>query len=237
MSQKRIFQYDNAVVARFPSIRAVVVHASGLINGDSPTALTEICSEAQMFALQRLESLPIAEMPSIRAWRDVFHALGVKPTKYRVAVEALLRRVHKGGDVPSINTLVDLGNIIALRHALPVAVFDTASIEGVLSVMFAQGTESFVELGADGPSSPEIGEVVFIDEKGAVAARRWCWRQSATSAASATTADALFVIEGHHESASEDATQAANDLCELIHQFQPDCVLKSFSLTPDHPFA
>ena len=65
MSQKRIFQYDNSVVARFPSIRAVVVHASGLTNGDSPTALTEIRSEAQMFALQRLESLLIAEMPSI----------------------------------------------------------------------------------------------------------------------------------------------------------------------------
>ena len=128
-------------------------------------------------------------------------------------------------------------SIIALRHALPVAVFDIASIEGVLSVMFAQGTESFVELGSDGPSSPENGEVMFIDEKGAVAARRWCWRQSATSAASATTADALFVIEGHHESASEDATQAANNLCELIHRFQPQGVLKSFSLSPDRPFA
>ena len=102
--------------------------------------------------------------------------------------------------------------------------------------MFAQGTESFVELGADGPSFSENGEVVFIDEKGEVAARRWCWRQSATSAASATTAYALFVIEGHHESASEDAARAANDLCELIHQFQPHCGLKSFSLSPEHPF-
>ena len=79
--------------------------------------------------------------------------------------------------------------------------------------------------------------LVFIDEKGAVAARRWCWRQSATSAASDKTADALFVIEGHHESASKDATQAANDLCELIQRFQPHCVLKSFSLSPNHPFA
>ena len=237
MSEKIRFQYDDTVVKRFPSIRAGVVHASGLINNGSPTALTEICGDAQMAALQRVETLPLIEMPSIRAWRDVFHSLGVKPTKHRVAVEALLRRVHKGGTVPSINTLVDIGNVIALRYALPVAVFDLAAIEGVLSVKFAKGTESFLELGADEPSSPENGEVVFVDEQGTVAARRWCWRQSATSAAKAETEDALFVIEGHHESASDDATLAANDLCRLIQQFQPNCELKSFSLSPDHPFA
>ena len=48
-----------------------------------------------------------------------------------------------------------------------------------------------MELGADESSSPENGEVVFIDENGVVAARRWCWRQSATSAAIAETTDAF----------------------------------------------
>ena len=89
---------------------------------------------------------------------------------------ALLRRLTKQGSIPSINTLVDVGNLVSIRHALPVAVFDLASIAGGLTVRFAAGDESFTDLGSGSVESPEPGEVIFIDSAGHVAARRWCWR-------------------------------------------------------------
>ena len=39
----------------------------------------------------------------------------------RSAAEALLRRLTKQGSIPSINTLVDIGNLVSIRYALPVA--------------------------------------------------------------------------------------------------------------------
>ena len=79
--------------------------------------------------------------------------------------------------MPSINTLVDIGNLVAIRHALPVAVFDLASIQGGLTVRLADGTETFTDLGSGSVESPEPGQVIFRDDGGHVAARRWCWRQ------------------------------------------------------------
>jgi hypothetical protein len=60
----------------------------------------------------------------------VFRGFGVDPTQYRSAAEALLRRLIKQGELPSIGTLVDLANLVSIRYALPVAVFDQGGITG-----------------------------------------------------------------------------------------------------------
>lgn len=149
MSGHTMFTYDPAILERFPTLRASLVHVTGVVNGISPPELVEYGCETQRRALERLDENPIPELPSIRAWREVFHACGVKPTRYRVAVEALLRRLEKSGEMPSINVLVDIGNMVAIKHTLPVAAFDRASLSGALVVRFANGDERFVEIGAN----------------------------------------------------------------------------------------
>ncbi len=66
--------------------------------------------------------------------------------------------------------------------------------------------------------------MIFVDEVGLVSARRWCWRQSAESAARADTTEILVTVEGHHESAAEDVAAAVEDLRELLdrHAGQPE---------------
>ena len=153
------------------------------------------------------------------AWRRAFRAFGVDPTAYRSAAEALLRRLTKQGSIPSINTLVDIGNLVSIRYALPVAVFDLGSMDGGLTVRFAAGDESFTDLGSGATERPEPGEVIFIDEGGHVAARRWCWRQSAESASSASTASVIVTVEGHHDEARRDVEAALTDLDGLLRSF------------------
>ena len=82
--------------------------------------------------------------------------------------------------------MVDIGNLDGIRYALPVAILDLAAISGGLTVRFATGDESFTALGSGQAVTPEPGEVIFIDAIGYVTARRWCWRQSAESASSAS---------------------------------------------------
>ena len=121
-----LFRYDPEIIDRFPAIVGGVLHVEGVRNGPSSPALTEAFATEQQAVLERLGDTPLSEVPSLAAWRRAFRAFGVDPTAYRSAAEALLRRLTKQGSIPSINTLVDIGNLVSIRYGLPVAMFDLA---------------------------------------------------------------------------------------------------------------
>lgn len=229
------FGYAAALLERYPTIRAGVVHATNLVNGSSPEGLQAEYRTQQESTLRQLTGVSPAEVPSLAAWRKAFSKFGVKPTQYRNAAEALLRRLTKHGDIPSISTLVDIGNLVSIRYTLPVAFFDQAAVTGTTTVRFAQGDESFTDLGSDTPVAPEPGEVVFVDEAGLVSARRWCWRQSAQSATSRATTEVLVTVEGHHPTAEEDVAAALRDIEDLLRRYQPTSSMRTGQLSPAIP--
>jgi DNA/RNA-binding domain of Phe-tRNA-synthetase-like protein len=122
--------------------------------------------------------------------------------------------------------------MVSIRWRLPVAVFDQSPVTGTTSVRFALGEERFTDLGSNVPTSPEPGEVVFVDDAGLVSARRWCWRQSDQSAARSTTINALITVEGQHSDAEADVGLATQDLLDLLAEYQPRAVVKSGLLSP-----
>lgn len=227
-----LFAYSQDLLDRFPSTRGGIIHAAGLTNGRTPSELLTAYEDEQHRVRKAVGDTPLSEISSLAAWRKTFSGFGVKPTQYRSAAEALLRRLTKQGDIPSINLLVDLANLVSIRHRLPVAVFDQASIAGTTTVRFSTGEERFTDLGSGEVSNPVPGEVVFVDEAGVVSARRWCWRQSSQSAAGPSTTEALITVEGQHESAGDDVRQALDDLLELLSAHQPDAVVRWGLLRP-----
>lgn len=214
-----MFRYDLAVIERFPGVVGGVIHATDVRNGPSPAPLLAAFQAEQAAALARIGSTPLSDLPSLAAWRRAFREFGVDPTGYRSAAEALLRRLTKQGSIPSINALVDIGNLVSIRHALPVAIFDRRAMTGPVTVRFANGDETFTDIGSGERESPEPGEVVFVDEGGQVCARRWCWRQSAESASGPDTTEILVTVEGQHASAAADVAAARRDLEELIAEY------------------
>lgn len=230
-----LFRYDPALLARFPAIRGGVILARDLRNGPTPPALAVAFAAEQRTVLARLGDTPLSEVPSLAAWRRAFSAFGVKPTQYRSAAEALLRRLTKHGDIPSLNLLVDLGNLVSIRYALPVAIFDRRTTSGPVTVRFAHGSERFSDLGTDEIAHPDPGEVIFVDEAGLVSARRWCWRQSDQSAAREDTTEVLITVEGHHANAEDDVRAALADLRALLGEHAPGATLHAALLSPASP--
>jgi DNA/RNA-binding domain of Phe-tRNA-synthetase-like protein len=230
------FGYHPEIIDRFPSVRGAVIHASGLSNGSSSNALQRAYEAEQRQVIEEIGDTPLSAIASLEAWRRTFSAFGVKPTQYRSAAEALLRRLTKQGDIPSINPLVDLANLVSIRYRLPIAVCDQRPVTGLTTVRFATGEERFTDLGSGTTSHPDPGEVVFVDDALMASARRWCWRQSAESAAGPETVEAIFTIEALHDDAEAGVSRATDDLLEMLTVFQPQAEVTHGFLSPDSPW-
>ena len=229
------FRYDPDIIERFPAVVGGVIHATGVHNDPTPPGLAAAFHDETRAARTRIGETPLSELPTLAAWRKVFRGFGVDPTQYRSAAEALLRRLTKQGELPSIGTLVDLANLVSIRYALPVAVFDQRGISGGTIVRFARGDERWADLGASQTEHPDPGEVIFVDAADVVSARRWCWRQSAGSAARSDTTEVLVTVEGHHEAAVDDVTRALAELEALLAAHAAPATLRSAVLSAEDP--
>ncbi len=178
----------------------------GVLAADGITADVVVQSRVGTFAAtaaSRLETQSEGELPEIQAWRRTFSRMGLKPTQYRCASEALLRRFRKEGSLPHIHPLIDLCNAISMAFAIPVAVFDISRIADYLEVRYAAGSETFESFSGE-TENPEPREVIFADAAGRAHARRWTNRQSAYSAVHGETTAVLIVAEALHVSAQAD---------------------------------
>ena len=194
------FAHTPTLWSAFPSLVPGVL----LVEGVGPGAVVS-AHLPPLFdrARTRLAAGGESDLPEVQAWRRAFSQLGLKPTQYRSAAEALLRRFRKEDSLPSLHPLVDLCNAVSLAYALPVAVFDLDQVAGFLEVRYADGDE--IVLAFDGEiEHPEAGEVIFADAARQVHARRWTFRQTRRSVVSAATARALIVSEGLHPTAAAD---------------------------------
>ena len=227
------FQYHPEIISHFSDLRSAIILVYAVTNAPTSPSLGELYRAEQVSTIGRIAGAPLSEIITLAAWRKTFRSFGVDPTKYRSAPEALLRRLTKKGDIPSINTIVDITNLVSIRYALPVASFDTRSIQGPVSVHFADGSERFKPLGSSLIEFPEKGEVIFSDETDMVVARRWCWRQSDESAARSDTRNLIITIEAQHETSLDEVQAARRDILDLLSEYAGG-TYKTSLLGPDN---
>jgi DNA/RNA-binding domain of Phe-tRNA-synthetase-like protein len=194
------FSHSEDIWRDYPELVAGVVVADG-INPEAQVGSQ--VAEFTAIADSRLAAGSEGALPEIQAWRRAFAKMGLKPTQYRSASEALLRRYRKEGFLPGLHPLIDLCNAISLAFAIPVAVLDRAKIAGYAEVRYATGSEIYMPFSGE-IEHPEPHEVIYADEQGRAHARRWTNRQSGYSAVREDTANVLIVAEAMHASAAAD---------------------------------
>lgn len=194
------FQHSGEIWRAFPELVPGVVFADGITHG---VQVGDRAARFTAIARSRLDGAAESELPEIRAWRHAFTRMGLKPTQYRCASEALLRRLRKEGALPPVHPLVDICNAVSAAFAIPVAVFDVSKVTSRLEVRYATGDEQYLTFSGQ-TEHPSPGEVIFADQAGQVHARRWTNRQSGLSAVQAQTSAVLIVAEAMHDSASSD---------------------------------
>ena len=211
------FRYAPEIRSSFPQLRSRALLVDGIDATANPSA--EIAGLSAI-ADNRLAATIEGEFPEIQAWRRAFSTMGLKPTRYRCASEALLRRYRKERALPALHPMIDLCNAASLAFAIPVAVFDTSKITCMMTVRLAHGDETYETFGGD-IEHPEPGEVIFADNSGRAHARRWTNRQSGWSGVRPETTQALIVAEALHETADNHVAALMASLTEALAAIWP----------------
>jgi len=202
------FVHADEIWSAHPSLYALTMVAGNVLGmQDDPGRLEKLTPAIE----RRLAAGTESEMPEIAAWREAFSKMGMKPTQYRSASEALLRRYRKEKSMPSFHPLVDYLNYVSMAYAIPIAAYDCAKIAGGITVRPANGSETYVTFQGE-TESPAPGETIFADEEGNAHARRWTHRQSARSVVTPATDRVLIVAEALHADARRDIVSLEQEL-------------------------
>ncbi len=203
---------------RFPGYIRGVVIAHQVSNGPSPADLVGKLREAEASVRERLDLERIAEEPRIKAWRDAYRAFGAKPAEFRSSIEAMARRALRGDGIPSINALVDIGNIVSLRRLIPAGGHAIDLLNGDIELRFATGEEEFVAFGSDELEHPLPGEVIFV-EGNTVLTRRWTWRQGKHTLTLPETTAIEFNVDGLPPVTRGEIEDACKEVADLVAQY------------------
>jgi DNA/RNA-binding domain of Phe-tRNA-synthetase-like protein len=203
------------VFARFPDYRRGLVVAHGVRNGPASPELVGLLREAEASVRERLGGQDLVGHPRIASWRAAFKAMGIKPNDFRCSSEAMARRALKDQLLPSINALVDIGNILSLRHLVPMGGHAIDHAAGSYDLRPATGRETFVPFGSDQMEHPEPGEIIFA-EGDVVLTRRWSWRQANHSLTLPETTAIEFNVDALPPASGEEAMAICGELAELV---------------------
>jgi len=209
----RKFVVFDKVFELFPQARVCGLVIRNMDNGipwDGTGMLEQACREAAT----RLGDAPFAESSFFAPWREAFRAFGA-PKGYRSSVEALAKRAVKGSCPPSINPLVDLYNATSLKFLFPCGAEDLDALIGDVRLMQARGGEPFLPLGSEENDPPREGEIVYLDDAGAIC-RCWNWREADRTKLTPETKRALLFMESLAPERDEDLRKALVFIDEAI---------------------
>lgn len=211
------YRIDPAIFQLCPGYRRGLLLAQELRNGAAPSALGEALRAQEASLRSEIRGNP-AEYPRIAAWRDAYRRFGARPSDFRSSVEALVRRVLRGDDLPSINALVDIGNLISLRYLMPVGVHPVPPGSAPLALRLSAPEDRFSPPDGAPEEQPERGEVVFAQDA-TVLTRRWTWRQSALTLTLPDTTAVFFNLDALEIVPDDVLAAAAREVEQLVREY------------------
>lgn len=217
MDQK-FYSIHEDIFKLFPGYCRGVVLAFDIKNGDSPDELTAVLRDTEESLHKIINKEDIAIHPRIASWRDAYRSFGAKPAKYRSSIEAMIRRVLNGNELPNINTIVDIGNIISLRHIVTAGGHAIDLLNGDISLRKATGNEAFTAFGSDKTENPNPGEIIFA-EGNTVLTRRWSWRQANHTATEKSTTAVEVNVDGLPPVTMTEVEDICKEVMEMIQKY------------------
>ncbi len=120
---------DPRIVEVCPEIRIGLINATVVNEPTSDDLWAEIEAAAEEIR-QHYELLEINQRPAIAGTRHLYKKLGKDPSRYRVASEALCRRIIRGLGIYRLTTLIDVVNLVSIKSGYAISGLDADRIVG-----------------------------------------------------------------------------------------------------------
>lgn len=164
------------------------------------------CAEEHMRTTLQQENL--REVRNVALYREVMSKAGINPNKYLVSVEAMFKRILKGGSLPKINALVDLCNAVSVEQVISLGGHDLDDIEHDMEVRFSRTEDRFLPFGAEDYEPVDEDELVFTSGN-IIQTRKWVWRQSELGKMTLDSNNIVFQLVGFGDDPSFDHAMKA----------------------------
>lgn len=200
---------------------------------ESHQKLMELLSQANKTAKRFVakENLFDNEIPEL--WQEAYRSF---PTKEGAccSLEKLLQQIHEGKEVTSVCPIIDIVNVVALRHGFPTDAFDMDKIEGDIHLGPIQAS-TVLPVGEAISSDPVVdGEIVYSDANGAIC-RCLNWQESDRVKATFETNAVFISIECIQPERLEDLQKALEDITILFSDFMEFELINKAIAHQHHP--
>jgi DNA/RNA-binding domain of Phe-tRNA-synthetase-like protein len=178
-----------------PDVCFGIVIGKGLKNTDTLEADSQRLADSEGLVKSTIQPDTLKTTPAIAKYREALKNVDINGNKFMNSVEAMSKRVVKGGQLPRINALVDLCNAIALKYLISLGAHDLRDIHEDLSVRLSEDGDKFLPFGEEAYEDVAPGEVVFTSGN-IIQTRQWLWRQSKLGMIDLDSSDIVFQLVG-----------------------------------------
>jgi DNA/RNA-binding domain of Phe-tRNA-synthetase-like protein len=193
VSSMRQIVIDQEIFDRFPDFKRGLIIVSDVENALADDVISAALNEE----IRKQVGVNLLDNEFVKAWDSVYLQLGSNPNKFPPSIKSLLKRVAKSGGFPFINSIVALFNYVSIKYLIPCGGDDVQRIEGNLRLGLSKGKEIFVPLGSESKETPDVGEVIYFDDRTLnVMCRRWNWRNGDSTKILLTTKRLVINIDG-----------------------------------------
>lgn len=206
-----------------PSIKFGILIGKNIKNSETTPADEGRLRQAENRMRENFQADQVRALPNVLLYREFMTKAGINPNKFPPSVEAMFKRILKGGALPVINALVDLCNAVSIEQGISLGAHDLNDIHENLEVRFSKEGDVFLPFGAAEYENVDEGELVFTSGN-IVQTRKWIWRQSELGKTAINSKNIFFQLVGFDSDKEDTFNKAMEDIESLVlERFQGTC--------------
>lgn len=212
-----MLSFNSELAIKIPNLKIAILKVAVRKVEDRNEKLEELRKSLAEEVRSEYSLDTVKDARSFRAYRDFFWRLDIDPTKIRPASEALIRRILQTGTIPTINTAVDVVNIVSIETETVIDAFDANKMAKHAEIRFASEGERFLGIGMAHDLALAGGEIVIADNRGPTAL--YPHRDAERTKITPKTSEILTVACGVPGINTEELVNAEREVSRMMIQF------------------
>lgn len=189
-----------------------------LKNKQADPEFDKLKAEVLEKVLPTLSKEKIDEYPILAGFRQLHERVNRPGKKNIASPENLLNMLLENRNLPQVNLLVDIYNLVSIETQLALGAHDLGKVTGNIHLRLTTGQETFWPLGHSKPQGVGAGEYAYIDDANDVLCRLEV-RQVEKTKVTLETSECFLIVQGNTNTSKQQIEDATQELIELITRF------------------